>query len=332
MKLVILIPAFNEEESIQQVVRSVPKTIEGISEVLVLVVNDGSSDKTSMMAEQAGALVVSHPQNRGVGAAFNTGLSKALELGADVMVNIDADGQFSPLDIPVLIEPIVTGKADFVSGDRFTDQNGKLIRPDYMSKLKFWGNKQMSRLISMLTQKHFADVSCGFRAYSREAMLRLNITQSFTYTQESFIDLANKGVDIKSIPVKVKYFEGRKSRVAGNLIKYMYRTINIISRAYRDYRPLRFFTWLGILPFILGLGLGMFSLFHYITTGSITPYKSFAIVGIYLFTMGIFFWIVGLLADMFVRIRSYQEQLLYFEKKRQYDKNVSEANQHLLQD
>ncbi len=135
MKLVILIPAFNEEDSIQQVINSVPKTIEGISEVLVLVVDDGSSDQTSSLAEQAGAIVVSHPQNRGVGAAFNTGLIKALELGADVMVNIDADGQFSATDIPVLIEPIIASKADFVSGDRFTDKNGHLVRPEYMSAL-----------------------------------------------------------------------------------------------------------------------------------------------------------------------------------------------------
>lgn len=159
MKLVILIPAFNEEDSIQQVVNSVPKTIDGISEVIVLVVDDGSKDKTSTLAEQAGAIVVSHNQNRGVGAAFNTGLIKALELGADVMVNIDADGQFSATDIPVLIEPIISGEADFVSGDRFSDENGHLAKPDYMSKLKFWGNKQMSKLISLLTQKQFADVS-----------------------------------------------------------------------------------------------------------------------------------------------------------------------------
>ncbi len=320
MKLVILIPAFNEQDSIQQVVNSVPKALNGISEVIVLVVDDGSSDETSSLAKQADAIVVSHSQNRGVGAAFNTGLIKALELGADVMVNIDADGQFSPSDIPLLIEPIVTGKADFVSGDRFTDKNGNSARPEYMSKLKYWGNKQMSNLISLLTQKHFTDVSCGFRAYSREAMLRMNLTRNFTYTQESFIDLANKGLDIKLVPVHVKYFKGRKSRVAGNLFKYIGRTINIIFRAYRDYRPLRFFTWLGVVPFFVGLGLGLFTLIHYINTGSITPYKSFAIMAIYLATMGLVFWIFGLLADMFVRIRLYQEQLLYFEKKRQYDK------------
>jgi glycosyltransferase involved in cell wall biosynthesis len=320
MKLVVLIPAYNEEDSILQVISDVPKTIAGISETIVLVVDDGSKDKTIALAKQAGAIVVSHPHNKGVGAAFNTGLIKALELGADVLVNIDADGQFAPSDIPLLIAPIIEGKADFVSGDRFTDPNGHQSRPDYMSKLKYWGNKQMSKLVSMLTQKHFADVSCGFRAYSREAMLRLNITQSFTYTQESFIDLANKDVDIQLVPVKVKYFEGRKSRVAGNLFKYIYRTINIISRAYRDYRPLRFFTWLGLAPFLVGSGFGLFALIHYIATGSVTPYKSVAIIGIYLFTMGIVFWIVGLLADMFVRIRQYQEQLLYFEKKRQYTK------------
>ena len=320
MRLVILIPAFNEQDSIQQVVNSVPKALNGISEVIVLVVDDGSSDKTSSLAKDAGAIVVSHTQNRGVGAAFNTGLIKALELGADVMVNIDADGQFSPSDIPLLIEPIVTGKADFVSGDRFTDTNGHSARPEYMSKLKYWGNKQMSHLISLLTQKHFTDVSCGFRAYSREAMLRMNLTRNFTYTQESFIDLANKELDIKLVPVNVKYFKGRKSRVAGNLFKYIGRTINIIFRAYRDYRPLRFFTWLGVVPFIVGLLFGIFTLIHYINTGSITPYKSLAIIGIYLVTLGLVFWIFGLLADMFVRIRLYQEQLLYFEKKRQYDK------------
>lgn len=321
MKLVILIPAFNEEDSIQQVLTSVPETIEGISELIALVVDDGSSDKTPILAKQAGAIVFSHTQNRGVGAAFNTGLVEALKLGADIMVNIDADGQFSPADIPVLIEPIIAGKADFVSGDRFTDKNGHYVRPEYMSKLKYWGNKQMSNLISLLTQKHFTDVSCGFRAYSREAMLRMNLTRDFTYTQESFIDLANKGIDIKLVPVNVKYFKGRKSRVAGNLFKYIGRTINIIFRAYRDYRPLRFFTWLGVVPFFVGLGLGLFTLIHYINTRSITPYKSFAIMGIYLATLGIVFWIFGLLADMFVRIRLHQEQLLYFEKKRQYDKN-----------
>lgn len=321
MKLVVLIPAYNEENSIQHVINSVPKSFEGIKEIIVLVVDDGSKDNTVALAKQAGATVVSHSYNRGVGAAFNTGLTKTLELGADIMVNIDADGQFSPADIPVLIEPIIKGEADFVSGDRFTDKNGHSSRPEYMSKLKFWGNKQMSRLISILTQKQFTDVSCGFRAYSSDAMLSLNLTRSFTYTQESFIDLSSKDIDIKTVPVKVKYFEGRKSRVAGNLFKYIYRTVNIIIRAYRDYRPLRFFTWLGVPPFIIGMAFGLFTLYHYITTGSFTPYKAFGIIGIYLVTMGFIFWILGLLADMFVRVRLTQEQLLYYEKKRRYENN-----------
>ena len=320
MKLVVLIPAFNEEDTILKVIQSIPKTIDGILEISILVVDDGSKDNTTTLAKQAGAIVVSHGRNRGVGIAFNTGLSAALDMDADIMVNIDADGQFSPSDIPKLITPILAGEADFVSGDRFRDEDGHLHRPKEMSKLKYWGNLRMSKLISLLTQKNFVDVSCGFRAYSKEAMLRLSLTRSFTYTQESFLDLANKDVPITAIPVNVTYFNERKSRVAENIIHYFYQTINIIIRAYRDYRPLRFFIWLGLIPFVIGFLCGAFTLVHYINTNSITPYKTLGLIGLYLVTMGFVFWIVGLLADMFVRIRLYQEQLLYFEKKRRYEK------------
>lgn len=321
MKLVILIPAYNEEDSIAKVLSSIPSSFERIDEIVKLVVDDGSKDNTVALASDSGALVISHPQNKGVGVAFNTGLIQALELDADIMVNIDADGQFSSNDIPQLIAPILSGEADFVTGDRFTSNNGKLMRPEDMSKLKYWGNLRMSKLISFLTNTQFNDVSCGFRAYSKEAMLRLNLTRSFTYTQETFLDLANKDVQIKSVPVKVTYFKNRKSRVAGSILHYFYHTVNIIIRAYRDYRPLRFFIWMGLIPFIIGLGFSLFTLIHYINTGSITPYKSYGLIGIYLFTMGIVFWIIGLLADMFVRIRIYQEQLLYYEKKNRYGNN-----------
>lgn len=320
MKLVILIPAYNEEESIAKVLSSIPLSFVGIDKVVKLVVDDGSKDNTVTLAKEAGATVISHPQNKGVGVAFNTGLVQALELDADIMVNIDADGQFSTTDIPQLIAPILSGEADFVTGDRFTTNNGRLERPEAMSKLKYWGNLRMSKLISFLTNTRFNDVSCGFRAYSKEAMLRLNLTRSFTYTQETFLDLANKDVQIKSVPVKVTYFKNRKSRVAGSILNYFYHTVNIIIRAYRDYRPLRFFIWMGLIPFIIGLGFSLFTLSHYLNTGSITPYKAYGLIGIYLFTMGIVFWIIGLLADMFVRIRIYQEQLLYYEKKNRYEK------------
>lgn len=319
MKLIILIPALNEAASIMTVVKSMPKQIEGVDQIEILVIDDGSKDDTAELVRSAGATVISHPFNQGVGKAFNTGLAAALEMGADVMVNIDADGQFSPEDIPLLIAPIVEGKADFVSGDRFRSTDGKLVRPDYMSKIKFWGNQRMSDLVGFVTGKRYDDVSCGFRAYSKEALMRLNLTGKFTYTQESFLDLANKGMGIKTIPVDVTYFPDRKSRVAGSILKYMFQTAKIIFRAYRDYNPLKFFGLLGLIPLIISLITGVFVLIHYFTTGAFSPYIFVAFAAVYLFTLGILLWVVGILADMFVRIRLNQEQLLYAEKKRRYD-------------
>lgn len=319
MKLIILIPALNEADSIAGVVQSMPKQIEGVGQIEILVIDDGSKDDTAELARSAGATVISHPFNQGVGKAFNTGLAAALEMGADVMVNIDADGQFSPEDIPLLIAPIVEGKADFVSGDRFRSTDGKLVQPDYMSKIKFWGNQRMSDLVGFVTGKRYDDVSCGFRAYSKEALMRLNLTGKFTYTQESFLDLANKGMGIRTIPVDVTYFPDRKSRVAGSILKYMFQTAKIIFRAYRDYNPLKFFGLLGLIPLIISLITGVFVLIHYFTTGAFSPYIFVAFAAVYLFTLGILLWVVGILADMFVRIRLNQEQLLYAEKKRRYD-------------
>jgi len=324
MRLVILIPAFNEAEMISRVIQSMPNQIDGIDFIQVLVVDDGSRDATADLARAAGATVVSHPYNQGVGKAFNTGLATALEMGADIMVNIDADGQFAPTDIPLLIKPVVDGKADFVSGDRFRTADGKLVRPDYMSKIKFWGNQRMADLIGFITGKRYDDVSCGFRAYCKEALMRLNLTGKFTYTQESFLDLANKGLVIKTIPVDVKYYPERKSRVAGSISKYMFQTAKIIFRAYRDYNPLKFFGYLGMAPFLVSLALGIFVIIHYLTTGAFSPYIFVAFAAVYLFTLGILLWVVGVLADMFVRIRLNQEQLLYAEKKRRYD-NINQG-------
>lgn len=319
MKLVILIPALNEAASITAVVESMPGQIEGVDRIEVLVVDDGSKDDTAELARSAGATVISHPFNQGVGKAFNTGLAAALEMGADIMVNIDADGQFSPADIPLLIAPIVEEKAEFVSGDRFRSADGKLVRPEYMSKIKFWGNQRMADLVSFVTGKRYDDVSCGFRAYSKEALLRLNLTGKFTYTQESFLDLANKGMGIKTIPVNVTYFPDRKSRVAGSILNYMFQTAKIIFRAYRDYNPLKFFGLLGLIPFVISILSGIFVLIHYFKTGAFSPYIFVAFTSVYLFTFGILLWVVGILADMFIRIRLNQEQLLYAEKKRRYD-------------
>ena len=320
MKLIILIPSYNEEETIAEVIKRVPSSFEGIEKHTILVIDDGSTDDTVALAENSGATVISHQENRGVGATFTTGLIKSLELGADIMVNIDADGQFDPSQITNLIQPILEDKADFVSGDRFTNANGQMKKPLNMAAIKFWGNRVMSRLISLLSGKSFNDVSCGFRAYSKEAMLWLNLIGEFTYTQESFLDFAHKGLRIVLVPVDVKYVADRKSKVAGNLFHYIIRTMKIITRAYRDYYPMRFFFFFFLFPFIIGFACGIFMLIHYIQTRVFTPYKHIGFIGIYLGSLALLLWIVGLLADMFRRMRSNQEKLLYFEKKRQYSK------------
>ena len=322
MKLVILIPAFNEEATIGQVIRSVPQAIPGIREIEVVVIDDGSTDDTSGVSREAGAKVVRHTINQGVGAAFQTGLRKALKLGADITVNIDADGQFSPVDIAKLIQPILRDEADFVTADRFTTQTGEVRKPENMPPVKFWGNKQVSRLISIIARDRFSDVSCGFRAYSRTALLHLNLIGQFTYTQESFLDLATKGLRIASVPVEVRYFPGRKSRVAGNLAQYGYRIGGIIFRTFRDHQPIRFFGLLGAAFFVAGALLDAFVLWHFFDTGSFTPYKVLALAGIYLNTLGFIIWVVGLMADMLDRIRTNQEKILYLLKRQNYDRRA----------
>jgi len=319
-KLVVLIPAFNEEAKLESVIKKIPREISKTN-VIVLVVNDGSTDKTREVAKKNGAIVVSHQTNYGVGRAFQTGLQKALELGADYMVNIDADGQFSPSEIKKLIDPIIKKEAEYVVSDRFLGKDSKLRMPANMPKDKYYGNLLMAKLISFLAGQRFNDVSCGFRAYSKRAMLMLDLMGKFTYTQESFIDLATKGIKIKAVPVSVKYFTNRKSRVANNVFIYAIRTLNIIFRTFRDYRPLLFFFFLSIIPMIISLLSGGFLLIHFLNTGSFSPYKIVGFIFIYFsaFTFGL--WAIGFLADMFTRIRIYQEKILFYEKEKRYKKN-----------
>lgn len=320
MKLIVLLPAYNEENSIKKVIKSIPKKIGEII-VTVIVVDDGSTDKTKKIALEEGCVVVSHPTNYGVGRAFQSGLEKALEMRADLMVNIDADGQFSASEIETLIKPIISGDAEYVTADRFIDERGLLIMPENMPPLKYWGNLVMAKLISFLAGQKFNDVSCGFRAYSKRAMLTLDLMGKFTYTQESFIDLAAKGLRIKSVPVSVKYFSDRQSRVANNVLVYGFRTLKIIIRTFRDYRPLLFFVYLSLIPFVISMLSGIFLTIHFMLTGSMTPYKIVGFIFIYFSAATFGLWAMGFLADMFTRIRMYQEKILFFQKTSRYEKN-----------
>jgi glycosyltransferase involved in cell wall biosynthesis len=316
MILSILIPALNEEETIGKVIDSLPKKLNSINKINIIVVNDGSTDKTAKIAEEKGAIVIDHKKNRGVGKSFQDGLEKAIVLKSDIMVSIDADGQFDAKEIPKLIQPLIDNEADLVSGSRFIDP--KYI-PEKMPRIKVWGNRRVAKLISWATGQKFHDVSCGFRAYSKEAMLWMNLFGKFTYTQETFLDLTYKGLIIKEVPVTVQYFEGRKSRVASNVGAYAFKAFNIIFRTVKDYHPLKFFGLSGSFLFIVGLGLDIFVFTHFINNGTFFPYKMFGFLGAFLNAIGIMIIFIGILADLIDRVRVTEEKILYYQKKRYYE-------------
>ncbi len=318
MKLIIYIPALNEEKRIGTTLQSLPKKLKGIDEIQYLVVDDGSKDKTIEIAEKHKAIVFSHSINKGVGAAFHSGVEQSLKMGADIMLSIDADGQFDVNDIPMLLQPILDGDADFTTGNRFHKEGD---RPEFMSPVKYWGNRQIAKLVSRVAGKQIRDVACGFRAYNRETLLNLNLIGKFTYTQETILDLSYKEFQLVEVPISVKYFEDRISRVANSIIRYAINTFLIIFRSYRDYRPLSFFGIAGIFIFLLGLGFDVFIFWHWTQTGTFSPYKAFGFLGGLLNLLGALTILMAILADMFDRQRITQEKILYFLKKERYKKN-----------
>lgn len=317
-KLLVIIPAFNEEEKIREVIQKIPGNLKGISKIDVLVIDDGSTDNTSKIAKDLGVKVIKNYFNMGVGAAFARGLQYALDNNFNLMVNIDGDAQFNPKDISKLIKPIVGNSADFVTASRF-------INKDYFPKMplsKFWGNKLMSILISKLIGKKFYDVSCGFRAYSQRALLSLNLQGRFTYTQETFIDLSFKRLKIIEVPVKVKYFSSRNSKIASNLFIYAIKTLKIILGTYRDYRPLSFFSGVAIFFFLISVFFGSILLWTFFTRGTFSPNIWSGFVGGTFLFIAIIFLVVGLSTDIINRIRINQENILYYLKRNSQKNNT----------
>ena len=287
MKLVVLIPAYNEARNIEKVIQSVPRKIMGIDEVKVLVVNDGSTDQTIDMAISGGAdRIISHDTNTGVGAAFMTGIRNAVLMNADIVVAVDGDSQFDSTQIEKLIAPILNNQADVVIGSRF--KNGK---PKNIPKIKFFGNKVFTKLVSSLVQQKFTDTQTGFRAYSKKALLNISVVNNFTYTQEVLIDLKFKSMQIVEVPVSVSYDDKRRSRVVKNIFSYSSKALAILIRTLVFHRPLFSFFVLGgifcgggILAKIL-TSLHLFTVTASLSTGLIIP-------GGVSFMMGVFATVV----------------------------------------
>ncbi|KKP74510.1 MAG: Glycosyl transferase family 2 [candidate division WS6 bacterium GW2011_GWF1_35_23] len=306
MKLVVFSICQNEGKTIGELLDRIPKKIDGIDDIEVMVVDDGSTDDTVKIAKEKGAVVYSNLSQKRLAYSFQYAVDKVLKMGADIAVNIDGDLQFAPEEIPLLVKPILDGKADFV--------------PEFMSKGKYWGNRIGAFVIGSLSKKKFSDVTCGFRAYNRDALLHMNINNKFTYTQEAFQLLASKQLNIRQVPISIKYFKGRKSRVVSSIFSFISLSAFNILRVFRDFAPLKFFGILGLVPFLIGLACVIFLGMHWLNTGDFSPYKFVGFTGLYLITLGIIVWLFGMLSDILGRIINNQEKTLYITKKIYYSK------------
>ena len=289
MKLVVLIAAYNEEKTINDVILKIPKKISGIDKVEILVVDDGSTDKTVEFALNAGATkIVSHKMNMGVGAAFMTGIRNCISMNADISVKIDADMQFDPNNIPELVVPILNNQLDVVVGSRFL--NSKV---DNISRKKLIGNKIFTKIISSVAGQKFTDTQSGFIAYSKEAISNLTVINDFTFVHEALLDLKFKGFRIGEVGVAVQYFKERKSRVVKNVFNYSYKALSIIMRSLIYHRPIFTFGILGTSLIIGGIAAKIITITNIFGGGISSDLSTgLIILGIVNFMLGVFATIV----------------------------------------
>lgn len=317
MKCIVVIPALNEERTIADVLDAIPMQLfEDAVHLEKVVVDDGSTDKTAQIAVEHGASVIKHKSTQGVGSAFWSGVLEALKRRADFMVNIDGDGQMNPEDIKKLLQPILQGEADMVTASRF--KNSEFV-PN-MSFVKRWGNRRVASIVSSIVGEKYYDVACGFRAYNKETLLRLNLKGRFTYTQETFINLANKSeVRIVEVPLVIRgKREFGKSRVASNVCKYAMKSGSIILRAFKDYKPVKFFGSLSLFFLALGGAFEIIFFLHFITTGMFSGYLWAGLTGAFLGVISIMFLVIMVVSDTLSNIIMNQEELLYYNKKREF--------------
>jgi glycosyltransferase involved in cell wall biosynthesis len=327
MKLIVNIPAYNEEKDIAQTIKRIKESFadefyskkEGrvITEKLIQVVDDGSDDATAKISKEAGAdIVISYKPNRRLAYSFKQAVENSLQEGADLMVNIDADGQFDPCDIPKLLLPILTGRSDMVIANRFGETKAQNI-PWIRETL----NKFAANTIGLFLNYKTNDLTCGFRAHNREAMLRLNLTNvHFTYTQETIIDAIGKNLKLEWIAVPVTYFDHREAKITKSIFKFVNNSFKIILKAIRDVRPLKFFGWPGLILMATGIiGFGYF-FYLYFQDFKITPYLNYVVFSSIMLLLGIQLIIFSLIADMIKSSRQLTEELMYQWKKEKYKK------------
>jgi glycosyltransferase involved in cell wall biosynthesis len=312
MKLIIQIPCFNEEETLPQTVADLPREVEGFDIVEWLVIDDGSSDRTVEVARSLGVdHVISHDRNRGLAAAFTTGIDAALRRGADVIVNTDADNQYRGSSIPDLVAPVLAGTAQMVVGER------PIESIDDFSRVKKVLQRVGTAVVRQFSGTNVRDAASGFRAYSRDAAMRVQVFGRYTYTMETIIQAGWNGVTVGSVPIGVNP-KTRESRLVKSVPRYIMRSASTIVRSFALYKPFRFFFVVGLVPFLAGLLLLVRWLLLYSFEANYTSRVPSLLAGIGLLLLAFQVWSVAFLADLMSSNRRVLAELRLRSKRLEY--------------
>ncbi len=318
MKLVVQIPCFNEGATLATTLAEIPQKIEGIDEIEILVIDDGSVDDTIEVAKTNGVKqICRHVANRGLGRAFRTGLHNALVLGADIIVNTDGDGQYVGSDIAKLVQPVLSGQADIVIGDRQTATNPEF---GFANKFMQWLG---SRVVRSLSGANVPDAVSGFRAISRQAAMDLNILSTFSYTIEMIIQAANKQMAIVSLPVETNP-KTRESRLYKHIPQFVARQAVGTIRMYAMYRPMRFFFYIGAVLSASGIAPILRFVYLYFSGDGDGNIQSL-VIGSALLTMGFMVLVAGLLSDLVSQNRQLTELALARIRAMELDGNAQQG-------
>jgi glycosyltransferase involved in cell wall biosynthesis len=304
MKLIIQIPCYNEADTLAVALKDLPETVEGFDRVERLVIDDGSTDNTAEVARASGVdHIVSLTKNQGLARAFMAGLDACVRLGADVIVNTDADNQYCAADIPLLVAPILSGRAEIVVGAR------PIAEIRHFSPIKRLLQRLGSWVVRLTSRTDIPDAPSGFRAMSREAALRLNVFNDYTYTLETIIQAGQKNMAIVSVPVRVNV-ELRPSRLVKSIPSYLKKSMLTIARIFVVYKPFRFFMTVGTVLFACGLFVGLRFLYYYFTVGGEGHIQSLILSSI-LLGIGFQTMLVAFLADLLAVNRRLMEDVQY---------------------
>jgi glycosyltransferase involved in cell wall biosynthesis len=318
VKLIVQIPCFNEEATLPATFNDIPKQIDGVDVVEILIIDDGSTDKTIEVAKALGVHhIVINKNNRGLARTFRTGLNECLKLGADIIVNTDGDNQYAGWDIPKLIQPILDGKADLVVGDRNT------AKVAHFSPFKKFLQRLGSYVVKTLSGVKVPDAVSGFRAYSRDAALQLNIVSPFSYTIEALIQAGKKHMAVTSVPVETNE-KTRESRLFSSIPKFIERQLTTIVRMYAMYQPLKVFFFIGLTLSILGAIPILRFLYFYFTGDGEGHLQSLVLGGVFTI-LGFISFLIALLADLMNFNRQLIEQTL--EKVRRIELELNKTQE-----